>query len=172
MRSFTMLSPGVQAVVDDEARQVFERGIGGSDRCAVYRRSREHLAGRLHGGLLYEWHLVLLHDLTTPGVDLLVDVDLHRTDVGAAAVERRSERQIAVLAGIEGGIDDDADGPGISGAVTQSAAAPIDRAGVHAGATADALERGPELFHAEPRRAAVVDQHEVHLAPFARTAEV
>src|SRR5437773_973665 len=61
MRHLAMLSPGVEAVVDDETRQMGERGIGHGDRGAISGRSREQLPGRLHGGFLDEWHLVLLH---------------------------------------------------------------------------------------------------------------
>ena len=63
----------------------------------------------------------------------------------AAAVERGSEWQVAVFSRVEGRIDDQADRPGIGRAVAQPSAAPIDRAGVHAGAAADAFKRGPEL---------------------------
>ena len=105
-----------------------------------------------------------LDEHPAPGIDLLVDVDLDRADIGAAAVERRSEGQVAVFPRVEGRVDDQADRAGIGGAVAEAAAAPIDRAGVHAGAAADAFERGPELLHAQALGAAVVDQHDMHLA--------
>src|ERR1700739_1632103 len=113
-----------------------------------------------------------LHEFLPPRVDLLVDVDLDRTDVAAAAVERRRERQVAVFVRIEGRIDDQADRARISCPVAQATAAAIDRAGVHAGAATDAFERGPELLKSETRRAAVVHQHHMHFAAPARTAEM
>src|SRR6516164_176824 len=90
-------------------------------------------------------------------IDLLVDVDLDRTDIAAAAVQCRSERQIAVFSLVEGRVDDQADRTRVGGAIAEAAAAPIDRTGVHAGATADAFERGPELLEAQSLGPAVVD---------------
>src|SRR6516164_4855963 len=105
-------------------------------------------------------------------IDLLVDVDLDRTDIAAAAVQCRSERQVAVFALVEGRVDDQTDRARIGGTVAEAAAAPVDRAGVYAGAAADAFERGPELRHAEALGPAVVDQHDVHLAACPRPAEM
>src|SRR5208283_4127358 len=96
MRHLAMLSPGIEAVVNNKARQMGERVIGGGNRRTVSGRVREQLAGHLHRRFLHKWGLVLLHELSAPGIDLLVDVDLHRADVGAAAVESRRERQVAV----------------------------------------------------------------------------
>ncbi len=117
MRHLAMFPPGVEAVVDDEARQKGERDIGRGDGRAVGGRPRKQLAGRLHGGFLDERDLVPLHELTPPSVDLLVNVNLHRTDIGAAAVERRGEGQVAVFARVECRIDDETNGTGICGAV-------------------------------------------------------
>src|SRR5580704_8098954 len=117
MRDLAMFTPGVEAVVDDEARQVGERDVGRRDRSTIGRRAREQLAGRLHRGFLGERDLVSLHEFTPPGVDLLVNVDLHRTDIAAASIKRGGEGQIAVFARVERRIDDEADGTGIVGAV-------------------------------------------------------
>src|SRR5712675_2159256 len=97
MRHLAVLPPGVEAVVDDEARQMGERRIGGGDRGPVGSGLGQQHTGGLHGGLFGERHLMLLHENTPPGIDLLVNVDLHRADIGAAAVERRSEWQVAVF---------------------------------------------------------------------------
>src|SRR6266849_5299873 len=80
VRHVAVPAPGIEAVVDDEARQMSERHIG--------RRPRQQLAGSLHRGFFGKWHLVLLHQLAPPRVDLLVYVDLHRADIAATAVER------------------------------------------------------------------------------------
>jgi hypothetical protein len=80
--------PGVQAVVDDEPRQMGEGCIGGGDRGTVGGGPRQQYAGGLHCGLFGERHLMLLHENASPRIDLLVDVDLHRADIAAAAIER------------------------------------------------------------------------------------
>src|SRR5271165_785677 len=54
MRDLAMFPPGVQAVVDDEARQMGERDIGCGDGGAIGGRPRQQFAGRLHRGFLYE----------------------------------------------------------------------------------------------------------------------
>src|SRR5690242_13931356 len=101
-----------------------------------------------------------------------MDIDLYRANIAAAAVQRGGERQVAVFARVEGRVDDKPDGTGISGAVAQAAAAAIDRAGVHAGAAADAFERGPEFLQPQPFRPAVIDEHEMHFAAGPWAAEM
>jgi Fusaric acid resistance protein family len=49
---------------------------------------------RIIGTLLGERGLVPLDQHPSPGIDLLVDIDLDGADVGAAAIERRSEWQV------------------------------------------------------------------------------
>src|SRR5262249_57482876 len=105
-------------------------------------------------------------------VELVVDVELDRADIAEGAVERGSKRQVAVFVPVERRIDDEADRTGISGAIAQSAAAPIDRAGIHAGSATDAFERGPELGQAEALGTAVVVPHEVHLAALERSEKM
>jgi len=70
-----------------------ERHIGGGD-CGA---PGQQFASRLHLAFLGERDLVPLHELSAPAKDLLVDVDLDRADVAAAAVQGRGERQIAVF---------------------------------------------------------------------------
>src|SRR3954452_17171103 len=172
VRHFAVLSPGVEAVVDDEARQMGERRFGRGDRGAVGRGPGQHSAGGLHGGLFDQRHLVLIYENPPPRIDLLVDVDLHRADIGATAVKRRSEWQVAVFPGVEGRIDDETDRTGIGGAVAQPPAAAIDRTRVHTGAATDALQGRPELLQAEALRSAVVNEHHMHLATRPRSAEM
>src|SRR5271170_7219848 len=46
VRNFAVPAPGVEAVVDDEARQMSQREIGGGDRGAVGGGPRQQFAGR------------------------------------------------------------------------------------------------------------------------------
>src|ERR1700730_2175502 len=149
-----------------------ERRIVGGDPRAIGGWLRRQRAGGLHRRLFDERHLVPLHEHAPPRIDLLVDVDLNGADVAAAAIQGRSEGQVAILPRVEGRIYDEADWAGISGPVAQAAAAAVDRAGVHAGAAADAFQRRPELLHAQSLGPAVVHQHHVHLAARPRAAEV
>src|SRR6516164_5624850 len=74
---------------------------GRRDSSAVQARLAHHLADDPNGLLLDQRQLIALgHDLP-PFIDLLVNVDLHRTDTGAAAIERRGVRKAAVFADIE-----------------------------------------------------------------------
>src|SRR5258707_5649748 len=93
MRHLAVLPPGVEAVVDDEARQMGERRIGRGDRSAIGSGPGQQRPGGLHGGLFGDRHLMLLHENAPPRINLLVDVDLHRADIGATAGERRTEWQ-------------------------------------------------------------------------------
>src|SRR5882757_3365368 len=113
-----------------------------------------------------------LHELAPPGIDLLVDIDLHRAHIGAAAIERGCKRQVAVFSGVERRIDDETDRAGVGGPVTQATAAAVNRAGIHAGAAANTFERGPELAHAEALGTPVIHEHDVHLPTGPRAAEV
>ena len=87
-RCFAMLSPGIQIVVDDKAREQFESSLsaGGSD--AVELGVAEHFSGSDHGGFFRQLDLVLFVHHAAPRVDLIVDIDLYRTDIRAAAVQR------------------------------------------------------------------------------------
>src|SRR5258706_12142728 len=125
MRHLAVLPPGVEAVVDDEARQMGERRIGCGDRGAVGSGLGQQHPGGFHCGLFGERHLMLLHENAPPRIDLLVDVDLYRADIGATAVERRSEWQVAVFPAVEGRIEDEADRPGAGGAECTAPAPPM-----------------------------------------------
>src|SRR5215469_1790942 len=172
MRHLTVSAPGVEAIVDDKPRQMRESHIGGGDRRAIRRRPRQQFTGRLHLDPLGQRRFVPLDEYSSPRIDLLVDVDLNRADIAAAAVQCRSKRQVAVFALVEGRIDDQTDRPGIGGAITEAAAAPVDWAGVHTGAAPDTFKRRPELLHSEALGATIVDQHHVHFAARTRGAKV
>jgi hypothetical protein len=83
--------------------RLLDAGGRGLDRGAIELRAREDLAGDAHRLALDHRQLVALGDDLAPLVDLLVDVDLDRADAGAAAVQRRRERQRAVFAQVEVG---------------------------------------------------------------------
>src|SRR6516162_5175622 len=172
MRHLTVSAPGVEAIVDDKPRQMRESHIGGGDRRAIRRRPRQQFTGRLHLDPLGQWRFVPRDEHPTPRIDMLVDVDLDRTDIAAAAVQCRSKRQVAEFALVEGRIDDQTDGARIGGTVAEAAAAAVDRAGIHAGAAADAFKRGPELLHPQTLGPAVVHQHDMHLPAFPRPPEM
>src|SRR5450755_1202306 len=89
MRHLAIFAPGVQAVVDHKARQARQRVVGSLDRRPIHRRTRKQGARGFHGGAFDERRLVLSHQDLAPGVNLLVNIDLYRTDVGATAVQRR-----------------------------------------------------------------------------------
>src|ERR1700679_2492654 len=91
----------------------------------------EPLVGNPHGLLFHDLNLVvLLHDFAPP-VNLLMDVDLDRTHIRAAAIQGRGERKLAVLSNLKGRHHDDADWSHISRAVTQATASAGHRTGVH-----------------------------------------
>src|ERR1022692_5068209 len=113
------------AAVHHEPREMLEARTGGLDRCAVELRTAQDLPGHPHGFLFYKWKLVPLGNDLAPFVDLLVNVDLHRANAGAAPVERRGKWQRAVLAKVERRVDDDADRSRIGRAVAQAPAAPV-----------------------------------------------
>src|SRR6516164_4267454 len=120
--------PGVEPVIDGEVRQDPQRGAAGLGGRPEGAGVAEQSAGQLHGCLLGGGEPAgIVHDLA-PGIDLLVDVDLHRADVGAAAVDRRGERELAVTAHVGRGHGDQADRAHVGRAVGQAAAAPVDRA--------------------------------------------
>src|SRR6185295_17624640 len=99
---------------------MLEARAGSLDRRTVKLRTAKDLARDPHGFLLYKWKLVPLGDNLAPFVDLLVNIDLHRANAGAAAIERRGKRPRAVFAQIERGVDDDADRSRIGRTVAQA----------------------------------------------------
>src|SRR6202795_1590415 len=115
--------------------------------------------------------MLLLHHLP-PGVDLFMDVDLYRTDVRATAIQGRRKRKLTVAPDIESRHHDDSDRAHIGRTVAEPATPAVYGTGVHAGGTADALQRRPELLHAQAGRAAVVNQDYVHFTVLARGSKV
>src|SRR5512147_1725496 len=111
-------------------------------------------------------------DLAAPGEQLVVQVDPGRADVAAGAAQRRGEGKGPVGGQVAGRGQHRADGSGDHPGVGVAAAAAVDRAGVEAGAAADAGQRPPEAPLGQQARAAVVDQHDVELAAPARAVEM
>ena len=95
-----------------------------------------------------------------------MNIDLDRTDIGARSAQGGGKGQIAVLFQVDAWRKDGTDRSGDGVTVAMAAAAPVDGAGVHTGAAADALQRITEVFPAQLHRTAVVDDDNVHFAPF------
>ena len=89
MRHLAVLSPGIQAVVDDEPRQMGECRIGGGNRCAIGSWLRQQHASGLHRHFLGKRYFMPLHKFAPPRSDLLVNVDLFRSDYSNLQVEQR-----------------------------------------------------------------------------------
>src|SRR4029077_11916139 len=171
-RHVAVIAPGIQPIVNCEAWQRLERSFSSLCRNAVSLRITQHFASYDHRLFLWELDLMLLVHHRAPGIDLLVNIDLYRAHVGTASVQGRRERQFAIAANVKGRHRNKAYWPHVCGPITKTAAAAKDGTSVHASSAPNAFQRRPELFHAKPRRAAVVHDHNVHLAAFARAPEV
>ena len=84
-----MLPPRVQLIIDCKAGQYLQTGFHGIAGHAIEGGITQHLACHDHGTFLDQVDLVLLFHHLPPSIDLLVNVDFHRTDVGATAVQGR-----------------------------------------------------------------------------------
>ena len=90
--------------------------------------------------------------------------DAHRADLAAGATESRGLRQFPLpVQALELGFEDAADGSGVDGAIGMTAEAGVDRTMIHAGAAADAAQRGPQRPIPMDAGAAIVEQDKVHL---------
>jgi hypothetical protein len=92
--NFALAAPRIEPIVDGETRQMLDRQAGRRDRRAVQLRVGQHLAGDAHHFFFHERKLVAFGDDLSPFVDLLVNVDLDRADVGAASIQRGGEREL------------------------------------------------------------------------------
>src|SRR5258708_34298011 len=131
----------------------------------------QHLACYDYGLFLDEINVVFLLHPLWPCIDLHMNVDLHGTEVRATAIQSRGKREFTVTADVESRHHDDSDRAHVRRAVAKAAAATVDRTGVHAGGTPDALERWPELLHSKTRRAAIVYQADVHFTVLSRSSK-
>src|SRR5450631_4436857 len=119
VRHLAIFTPGVQTVVDREARETRQRIVCPLHRRAIDRWTSQNGACGFHCGALDERRFMFANQNFAPGVNLLVNIDLHRTDVGATPVQGGCERQVAVFPRVEGGIDDQPDRSRIGSPVAQ-----------------------------------------------------
>src|SRR6476619_2791432 len=80
IRHLAMRPPGVEPVVDDEARKISQCNVGRGNRRSISRRPRQQFAGCFHGGFYNERNLVQFYEFPPPRQDLLMGVDLHRAN--------------------------------------------------------------------------------------------
>src|SRR6202163_3053790 len=121
MRHLAIFAPGVQAVVDRKAREACQGLICSLDRRPIDRRTSQNGARGFHCGALDEPRFMFTNQNFAPGVNLLVNIDFHRTDVGATAVQCGCERQVAIFPRVERRIDDQPDRSRIGSPVAQPA---------------------------------------------------
>src|SRR5215831_8813400 len=110
--------------------------------------------------------------LASPNQELMVQIDLHRTDVAARAAQRGCERQAGVGGGTEVWRQHRANRSGNGNAIAVSAASAVHRAGIHASAAANTMQRSAVLVALQNSGAAVVDNDDVQLATRTRAVEV
>src|SRR5690606_36194126 len=94
----------------------------------------------------------------------MVDIDLHRTDIVATAAQAARMRQAVILLGIAAGGEDRANWPRHRRVIAVATAAPIDRASVHASATANTVQRASKFVARQSIATAVIEQHHMQLA--------
>ena len=135
-----MSPPSVKMIVKCKARQYLQTGFHRIGGHAIEPRMTQHLARHDHGFFLDQLELVLLLHHLPPGTDLLMDVDFYRADVRATAIQSRGERQFTVTPDVERRHHDDPDRAHVRRAVAEPTTPTVDRTGVHAGGTPDALE--------------------------------
>ena len=96
-----------------------------------------------------------------PFPQLVMDINLYRAYITAAAAERRSKGKIRVFFGIKIRIENGSDRSGYRGMITEAPAAPVYRAGIEAGCTADTFEAVPEIRFTEDSGTAVVHNNDM-----------
>src|SRR6516162_11588850 len=83
VRYLAVSAPGIESIVDDKARQMRQCYIGSGDSGTIGSGTGQQFTGGLHLDPLGQRGLVPLHQHPSPRIDLLVDVDLDRTDIAA-----------------------------------------------------------------------------------------
>src|SRR5258708_25178185 len=156
LRNVSVSAPRVEVVVERKAWQDLQSGFRGIGGDAIKVGMTQHLACDDHGLFLDEINLVFLLHHLSPCIDLLMNVDLHWTDVRATAIQSRGKREFTVTADVESRHHDDSHKAHVRRALAKAAPGTGDRTGGHAGGTPEALERWPELLHSKARRAAIV----------------
>src|SRR6266511_5628867 len=160
-RQLAAPAPHVPPPLEERPRQDPQGEAEQPPRRLIERAVREDEAQQLHSEPLRGRDEPARREIAPLAEQLPVQVDLHGADRVARAAQRGGERQRAMGGGIAGGREDAADRPGHHPAVAVPSAAPEHRAGVHAGAAADAGERAAHGGIGEEARAAVVDDDDV-----------
>jgi len=88
----------------------------------------------------------------------MVQIDLHRADVGTRTAQSAREGKALMFLGIPRRCQDTSDRTWDGGLVAMPAAPSIHWAGIHACPTSDAVKRSMEFVAFPNRRPAIVDQ--------------
>ena len=155
------LSPRIQATVHqrrgDDVGPVGEGSAEVVDAAAAV----DHVHALTHQLLLQVGGAEVIQ-LLAPQVDLVAKVHLRWADGLTAVAERAGADVARVLLRVAQHAEVDADRTWDEVAVGVAATTTIDGAGVHARTTTDALQCLPVLWIADPLRAAVIHQNDVH----------
>src|SRR6185312_13331306 len=168
---FTLPIPGIEPVVDCKRHMKQEPSPclpGGM----IQARVRQYPVHRLHGRLLDHRCIPFPDDHLSPFIQLLVNVDLHRTYVRAGTAQCRGERQVRILFPIEIWRQDGPDGAPHCGMIAVPAAAPVDRTGIKTSGATDTFQRISEIGTTQVNAPAIVHEHHMHLLPRPGPSEV
>ena len=84
-RQLAMESPRVPGAINDGAGQARNDPAHKPTRKPVEPRSRQHERQHGHANAFTEWHYLLPDELLPEGIQLVMQIDLHRADVRAGA---------------------------------------------------------------------------------------
>src|SRR5258708_22868998 len=112
----------------------------------IDRRIRQDPGHRLHRRLLGDGRIARLYDHLSPLIKLFVDVDLHRTYIGARSAKRASEGKICIFLHVQVGRQDRPDRPRDSSMIAMPAAPSIYSTVIYTLRTTDTLPRTPQIF--------------------------
>src|SRR5258708_21444066 len=128
----------------------------------IDRRIRQDPGHRLHRRLLGDGRIARLYDHLSPLIKLFVDVDLHRTYIGAGSAKRGSEGKICIFLHVQVGRQDRTDRPRDSSMIAMPAAPAIYRTGIETGRTTDTFQGTPEIFSTQVYAPAIVHYYDMH----------
>src|SRR5690242_19437867 len=83
LRQFAFAAPGVEAIVDEKTRQPRNNGSSQLAGQPIEPAVAEHDTGRFHRPPLGNLQQTAVRDFLAPCEQLVVQVDLYRTNVGA-----------------------------------------------------------------------------------------
>src|SRR6185437_70377 len=92
----TLAIPGIKPILDAE-RYVQHKPPARFACGMICAGMREHPVHGLHCGRLARGGIAFLYDHLPPFIELLVNVDLHRADIGAGAAKCRGKRQVGIF---------------------------------------------------------------------------